>query len=190
MSPGRSESPGVTSDLLAAARRSASQPMKARAITMTMKILRKVFIHAFRSIRPLVTRPDGPWFTWTPAGLLHHAAWNVGCWQLPFTNDLGADFHVPRSKSAKLREEADPGNTARELRALDLRSIAGLWDFLIFPGPRNPVPAILIGGGVPVWAMRADAGDSTKPARMGWNFDVWITIHALRICALRQHRSP
>jgi len=42
MSPGRSDSPGVTSDLLAAARRSASQPMQARASTMTMKILRNV----------------------------------------------------------------------------------------------------------------------------------------------------
>src|SRR5262249_16896750 len=31
---------------------------------------------------------------------------------------------------------------------------AGHWDFPIFPGPRNPALAILIGGGVPVWAMR------------------------------------
>src|SRR5262245_7302330 len=44
ISPGRSESPGVTLDLLAAARRSASQPTKARASTITMKILRKVSI--------------------------------------------------------------------------------------------------------------------------------------------------
>ena len=36
ISPGKSESPGVTLDLLAAARRSASQPMKARASIVTM----------------------------------------------------------------------------------------------------------------------------------------------------------
>jgi hypothetical protein len=47
MSPGRSESPGVTLDLWVAARRSASQPTKASASIVTMKILRKVSITVF-----------------------------------------------------------------------------------------------------------------------------------------------
>src|SRR5262249_53027124 len=51
ISPGKSERPGVTSDLLAAARRSASQPTKARAISVTMKILRKVSMTALAIIR-------------------------------------------------------------------------------------------------------------------------------------------
>ena len=42
MSPGRNEGPGVTSGRLAAARRSASHPTKARASNTTMKIMRKV----------------------------------------------------------------------------------------------------------------------------------------------------
>ena len=53
MSPGRKESPGVTSGRLAAARRSASHPTKARASKTTMKILRKVAmaISAFLDVR-------------------------------------------------------------------------------------------------------------------------------------------
>jgi hypothetical protein len=89
--------------------------------------------------------------------LLHHAAWNVGCWQFPFANDLGADFldRVDVAKARSCDRKPILETPSQELRAPISVLYVGLWDFLIFPGPRNPVPAILIGGGVPVWAKRS-----------------------------------
>src|SRR5262249_53108725 len=91
ISPGRSESPGVTLDLLAAARRSASQPMKARASTTTMKILRKVSITLF-AVDSAPRDTSTGLVHLKPSAALFHAAWKVGCWQFPFTNDLGGDY--------------------------------------------------------------------------------------------------
>src|SRR6516164_4237326 len=75
MWPGRSESPGVTPDFCVAARRSASQPTKARARSTTTKISRKVPMTMLTPLSGVRTDLDP---SGRRAALLHHDAWNAG----------------------------------------------------------------------------------------------------------------
>src|SRR5262245_56908637 len=131
--------------------------MKARASTTTMKILRKVSITLF-AVDSAPRDTSTGLVHLKPSAALFHAAWKVGCWQLPLTNDLGRTFAY-RVAKARSRERKPILETSGEgTPGARFAFYTGPWDFLMFPGRRNPVPAILIGGGVPVWAMRATAG--------------------------------
>jgi hypothetical protein len=102
--------------------------MKAKASTMTMKILRKVSM-------TLLAINQTPRHTsqWTlvhlDAGSLpHYVAWNVGCWQFLFTNGLDfAAADLDESSGATTDSASWLGNAAGDQFAATLLILSPFW---------------------------------------------------------------